>query len=796
MNNESMNNEQVYMAALAGLLHDIGRFAQRRGEPEGHAAVGTGLLKETGPLGHLIPLAWQADVGDAVADRGKRAMHKPVVQVVQVASRLAMSDRITGQHERGTPAETPLIPIVAQVSLSDPPADEGWGYPLGEAVDEFVVFPQQNVQVSLADYDNLWKARFLSRVKTFSGPVNSFSRMAGLMALLADTTIYIPSATPWERDPEERAIPNVPLYNHLHLTAAISVCLMSLPLDDLGTLYQAGDKVREQDIIVAHLLKVDFSGIQDFIYRIAEPADERTFRHAAKRLRGRSLHLALLNRIIGDWLARRLELPPTNILLTGGGVLELLLPPAPSTKRLDAALGEMETAMWKAFGGNLGAVWATIPMQPADFAGVRQRRIELEEKIAQAKSHKWHTRLQEPDFFQSRETYHTCPVCRLTSVNNEGNICHLCALHEQIGATLPHVEALLHVTEQPPQESGVTLALPAPMRGYVTLSRSQEVKSTLEWVEQEAHSVLVEGVNTFPKVSGSWPRKGAPGAWTAANAAPIVGGNVLDFEQIADLSRGTPLLGVLRGDADLMGLNFSHGLRHPTFARTIALSQTVARFFGPYLNELAVTLTDEWRGGLEDDFCKTLERRGLNTQVIKDLSNLFYILYAGGDDLFVIGPWDQMIAFALRLGAAFQEYTCGKLTLSAGLVLVKPHFPIHQFARLAGEAEHEAKDAGRNRFHIFDISLPWNRAERLIEVGKGWVQQIETGKMPRSLIHDLGREAQKRDGIFTPTLYYTLARRLRGWKSEQRQTFAQEVLDVLPDIVVPVSYASLITRKE
>lgn len=796
--------KRVYLAALAGLLHDVGKFAQRAGVDKGkHAAIGARLLEDGELLTHLVPPAWQDDVGDVVAYHHGGDTHKPVVQAVRVADWLAASERDTGEQGKQGPAATPLIPITARVSLNGSPSNGEWGYPLGKAVEGEVLFPRQPPQVSQTDYDNLWKKRFLPRIQTFPGPVDSFERMTGLMALLADTTTYIPSATPWEKEPEERTIPDVPLYNHLHLTAAIAVCLMCLPPDDLETLHRTGWRVKQQSTVIARLLKVDFSGIQSFIYRISEPADERTYRHSAKRLRGRSLHLALLNRAVGDWLARHLGLPPTNILYASGGVVEMLIPPDTTTnEQLQEAMRELEEAMWKEFKGDLGAVWANVNMQPVDFADVGQRRLELEERLAREKSRKWHTRLGKADFFQAQETYHTCHVCGLTNTNRENEACSLCRLHAKVGGTLPYTTALLHTTGQPPD--GVTITLPQPMRGCVTFSKPQDTDAALQWAGKEAQPVLVEGVNVFPKAPTAWPGGSAPGMWMTANAAPIVRQDdrweVLDFEQIADLSRGTPLLGILRGDADRMGLAFSHGLHPPTFSRTIALSQTIARFFGPYLNQLATTLTSEWREDLgnESEFRKTLARRKITDQMIEELPSLFYVLYAGGDDLFVVGPWDQMVTFALRLNRAFREYTCEneELTLSAGLVLVKPHFPIHQFARLAGDAERAAKEAGRDRLHIFGKSLPWEQADCLIEMAQKWVEKIKAGEMPRGLIHDLGHEARQKEGMFTPTLYYTLARRLRGWKPEQRKEFATQIIYALPDLIVPVSYASLITRKE
>ena len=782
--------DELCLAALAGLLHDVGKLAQRAGwqeRKEKHAAIGVRLLEARGPLAHIVPPVWWDDVGDAVAYHHGGDTHKAVTQAVRVADWLAASERSTGTHEKREPRETPLIPITSRLLPKGPSEQQGWGYALGSAVSGKVLFPERGSKVSEEDYGKAWDA-FRKLAEAFPGPVDSFARMAGLLDLLAESMAYIPSATPWEKEENKRTTPDVSLYNHLHLTASIAACLMRLLPERLSDLHRAGWKgIQGEDVTIARLLKIDFSGIQDFIYCITEPADQRSFRNTAQRLRGRSFYLAALNRAIADWLAQRLDLPPTNVLYARGGVIELLLPPDERTKeKLNEAVQELSDGMWEEFHGDLGFVWAMIPMQPGDFADVHAVRLELERRISRAKGQKWHERLDRQDFFRRRELYNVCPVCKLSSGETT---CNLCELHREIGRVLPHANALVCTPACPPENSGVRISFPSPIVDYLTLVDTEQQAALLRWAEREGQQALVRGVNAFPQRIERWPAESTPGFWAFANAAPIVERQVYDFEHIAELSQGAQLLGVLRADVDRMGLSFSHGLRPATFSRSNALSQTVSRFFGPYLNELAGELTEEWRHSLDDE----------NREEHRDLQSLFYILYAGGDDLFVIGPWDQMVTFALRLNQRFKAYTCGNLTLSAGLIFVKPHFPIQHFARLAGEAEHAAKAAGRDRIRIFGRTLEWDQAQALVDMAQDWVEE----DIPHGLIHDLGRMSRshlatkdEEKPLFSPRLYYTLTRRLQRRDRKDREKMIKQVWHNLSDIVAPVSYASLRLRKE
>lgn len=69
------------------------------------------------------------------------------------------------------------------------------------------------------------------------------------------------------------------------------------------------------------------------------------------------------------------------------------------------------------------------------------------------------------------------------------------------------------------------------------------------------------------------------------------------------------------------------------------------------------------------------------------------ILYSGGDDVFAVGRWDLLLEFAEDIRKQFRKFVCHRVevSLSAGLSIIGPKFPITKAAELAGEAEDEAK---------------------------------------------------------------------------------------------------------
>jgi CRISPR-associated protein Csm1 len=100
-----------------------------------------------------------------------------------------------------------------------------------------------------------------------------------------------------------------------------------------------------------------------------------------------------------------------------------------------------------------------------------------------------------------------------------------------------------------------------------------------------------------------------------------------------------------------------------------------------------------------------------------------YILYSGGDDLFVLGRWDKVIQLGYDVKKAFSEFTKStEFGISGGISIEKPKFPIRRAAYNAGNIEKKAKEFSiepnkvdvkyikpykKNAFALFGVSLSW-----------------------------------------------------------------------------------------
>ncbi len=67
------------------------------------------------------------------------------------------------------------------------------------------------------------------------------------------------------------------------------------------------------------------------------------------------------------------------------------------------------------------------------------------------------------------------------------------------------------------------------------------------------------------------------------------------------------------------------------------------------------------------------------------------MVYSGGDDLFIIGSWDDVIELGREIRNEFVKYT-GSLTISAGFTIHDYKIPFYKMARQAGEALENSKN--------------------------------------------------------------------------------------------------------
>ncbi len=178
--------------------------------------------------------------------------------------------------------------------------------------------------------------------------------------------------------------------------------------------------------------------------------------------------------------------------------------------------------------------------------------------------------------------------------------------------------------------------------------------------------------------------------------------------EMAQEAEGINRVGYLRMDVDRLGQIFAKGLGgKQTLPRLAGLSRQMSYFFKVYLNSLAKKRQEDFI-----DHCQNNNLGVLNNAkylTAGERKNLLFI-YAGGDDLFVSGAWNEIIEFAFDVYQCFRAYTGNNpdITLSAGISIDNAKSPLYQAAHLSGEAEDAAKGNGRDSLGLFGQVFKWD----------------------------------------------------------------------------------------
>jgi len=192
-------------------------------------------------------------------------------------------------------------------------------------------------------------------------------------------------------------------------------------------------------------------------------------------------------------------------------------------------------------------------------------------------------------------------------------------------------------------------------------------------------------------------------------------------------------------------------------------------------------------------------------------------VYAGGDDLFLIGPWNKVVFFAKHIEESFRKFTCRNedITISAGLNFIRARYPINRAADLAGQFLDKSKDAGRDRIYFFNTIIRWEEFDKYISFGKFLDNKINDKTSPinpsfiyRLLVYHkmaLGTEENIRNLKYRPLLSYDIGRNIikkdkAGYITNIDEIERlQEIIEISSPLIkglrIPISYAMYKNRR-
>jgi CRISPR-associated protein Csm1 len=700
------NQKEYQTLVLAALLHDIGKFWGRgkaellEGQYPKFSADFVNTFSEvlsqvsnTTLLSELVQRHSenkQKFAPDFLIQSIEDTRTRTLATLVSRADKLASSEQNKLTDKRHNTHDSRLASVLEQlnrVGEHTPRLSHRAGV-LGQPNSLEMAFPAE-----LPDYEKDELERLVGEFKQdFSG---LFTEKAPDAAITTDFDCLISHLTnllhkyTWCLASNGRGYSDVSLYDHLRTTAAITSCLY-LYHSEGKTLSE--DKLSKNGVDQFCLVVGDISGIQNYIFDIASIGVRGG---VARRLRARSLFVQLCCEIASHLILRKLSLPiGIHTIMNSGGRFYLLLPNTSHTDEVIKAVQHI-TSEWfsKELNGELALNLSMVPFGEDGFraggngtGGFGSVLKEVNEALSLRKQRRFSELLQdtegwiEDDFVLSADYQGKgpCASCRKFPEDLEG-LCKHCNLNKRIGAILPNARYLVFF------ESGQG---DIPIFGCsVSVLDSPPVDTT------QGKPYLVMKINdTDLSDALSYPAMSKYLATFVARSDDCEicketeekENHIATFECIAGRSGGEKLLGFLKADVDHLGESFIFGLKgettsKDTISRISTLSRMLDLFFSGWVEHLTSANQD------------------------------FYTVFSGGDDLFLVGPWDKILEIAENIKSDFAKFTGNpKIKISAGVTIARHDFPIASAAEAANVALRKSKLEGGDCITILGATLNWS----------------------------------------------------------------------------------------
>lgn len=525
----------------------------------------------------------------------------------------------------------------------------------------------------------------------------------------------------------------VSLFDHLKISSAIASCLYDKTCYDQEMFY---------------MLEIDVSGIQSFIYQVVEGSGTKP--GLSKALRGRSILVGLITNAISYAFLNEFGLTVSNILFNTGGGSMILLPYNQSIeKRVMDLSKKIRKSLFDFFQTDITFVNAMLPVNKKELETFQtDKAIELKSLLGRNKMRKYQDIIDDADFFFDKIDFNSkCNTCGRISKSEQ---CFICKMVEKISQIYTKNESfgiVYDFNKTIDIKNIETLDL-----GFVRLlfinDKSYLIDDEISW--------YVDSINNF----------GFGNEIMTANDVPLDkdSNTILSFEKILKLTPeeyGDKKLAILKMDVDNLGGIFAFGLKasdEPRVQRSISKYVTMSRlmefFFGHEIKNI----------------CREVSLK-INENIDDKVKNgtMFYINYAGGDDLVIIGSAYSIVELALEIHKRFAKFTNNKnITISGGINFQNDKKPIRFGVQMAEEALSMSKNGDKNAITLLDTTVPFVEFEELLIEVKAICKFISEGKLSRTMLYNLMSNIRDKSYMefvcLIPRIQYILYRNVKDQK--------------------------------
>ena len=742
--------------AIAALLHDIGKVMQRAEMPIPNEFISRCPTRQHGHPTHLH-VTWTEEFFEKFKYIGDEDLWQQITNLAAshhnlpsfankddlwLAQCIMLADRISAKWDR-KPEETsgimykkrPLYPVFESIHLESDKENFDKQIPfisLGQF--EKNLLNSEDAYIKADETTKKcpqYKELYLAFEKEYEVLMQKWNKneitkvhfVDALDSLLEKHFWCVPSNT-------IEVHPTNSLYHHSKTTAAVSVGLFDYCKD--GDTSILNDKLIDSDEKLFLLLGGDLSGTQSYIFDL----NPENSKGVSKTLRARSFKVKILSEMTLYHIIKKLNIIRQNILMNAGGKFMILLPKKASLiVKLKELQKDIDATFYDGFQGmlSLNIDWNTdIAFRELGMDTFKDTLDRFMDNLEQAKKRKFSTSLQNAtwntDKFRFDTELYSTTVCEICNRNPsiepvEERICLFCKRDLELGRQLPKNNVGIITSEKPVKDDKILVSL---FNDELNFYLKDEPPSRLQ---KDAEYFLLSEMNCpyipLKPTATYLPKHEGDALVIIKKREEDNPSQYLTFSEIAQCARrsdredrykmhGTEMLGVLKGDVDNLGLLFNLGLPDKDERLSLTSYSTFSGLIDFFFSQYVPAL-------IEKDF------------------SYIYVVYTGGDDFALVGPWNQIIDFVTRLNRDFTTFTChnADIHFSAGIELMRGKAPIKHGIKRADEAlekskiideERKKKDynqikdkektASKNAITIFDTTVKWKEAERLLRVAK------------------------------------------------------------------------------
>jgi len=494
------------------------------------------------------------------------------------------------------------------------------------------------------------------------------------------------------------------------------------------------------------LISGDFWGIQKFIF------SDITNKNASKILRSRSAKVQILTKIV----VKELENFGATEVLYGAGKF-LVIANSDIEDKIKTLREKLDSYFLENYYGEAGFILSYIKIETKELDEIASTTMKDKLKKLSEINEKLHlNKFKYPNLIKNENFIFDI----FNSANSDDDICKFCkkrvAKNEECNICKTEIELGRKLTKF----------------NYMSLNNNNGlfmIELNKKWYIDFSNN-LQKGYYDISNIKFTNTQK-----WQLKSYVALNNENIKTFEELQDNYSG---LMALKADVDKLGNTFRE-FYYQSFKKFNRLSRELNFFFANYLPYFIV-----------------------NSNEYKEY---IYIIFAGGDDLFLIGRYDKVVNLAKDIREKFINFTDKKATLSMGLVMFKHNTPIPYISQKANEAEKRAKNIikdgkDRNGIDMFGVTMKFdefldieNRFTQTIkqlkenETSIFYYKLIEIVKLANSV------KQNPKNAIWKSKLNYLVSRNLKTFNAVAE---LNNLIEEYGEKLLPLIYLTIYKRRD